>query len=236
MNTTTLIIPDIHGRNFWEKPCKEWDGPIIFLGDYFDPYPSEGINVEDAIENGKNLISFIKSRDNIITLAGNHDCHYIINDFTVSTRKSYEYLDEIKDLLNQIPLQLAHQIDNFLFTHAGVSKFWGDEISSFDGNTVDVLNSLFEKALNGNVEATYILGMVGRERGGYYKSGSCVWADIYETIASDPYKGFTQIVGHTQVKNVCFAKDLDPNYNSIYYVDCRKPSILTDNKIIEYEN
>ena len=38
-----LIIPDVHGRAFWRKPCKDidkWD-KIVFLGDYVDPYPGE---------------------------------------------------------------------------------------------------------------------------------------------------------------------------------------------------
>ena len=46
-----LILPDIHGRTFWKKPCenpKEFD-LIIFLGDYLDPYESiDGITKEEA--------------------------------------------------------------------------------------------------------------------------------------------------------------------------------------------
>lgn len=34
----TLVIPDIHERNFWIEPCLNWQGSIIFLGDYHDPY------------------------------------------------------------------------------------------------------------------------------------------------------------------------------------------------------
>lgn len=40
-----LIIPDVHGRDFWTDPCKdisEYDR-VIFLGDYTDPYDDEGI-------------------------------------------------------------------------------------------------------------------------------------------------------------------------------------------------
>ena len=35
-----LVIPDIHGRIFW-KDATKFDGEIIFLGDYVDPYPHE---------------------------------------------------------------------------------------------------------------------------------------------------------------------------------------------------
>ena len=38
-----LIIPDIHGRDFWVEPCSHIDefDKVIFLGDYHDPYPYE---------------------------------------------------------------------------------------------------------------------------------------------------------------------------------------------------
>jgi len=43
-----LIVPDVHGRNFW-KPVLEYTGEVIFLGDYTDPYPYENLNNEDAL-------------------------------------------------------------------------------------------------------------------------------------------------------------------------------------------
>lgn len=36
--TKILVIPDLHGRGFWKEPCNNWEGKIIFLGDYHDPY------------------------------------------------------------------------------------------------------------------------------------------------------------------------------------------------------
>ena len=36
--TKILITSDIHGRSFWKEPCNNWEGKIIFLGDYHDPY------------------------------------------------------------------------------------------------------------------------------------------------------------------------------------------------------
>ena len=35
-----LLIPDIHGRDFWKK-AKDFEGEIVFLGDYLDPYRFE---------------------------------------------------------------------------------------------------------------------------------------------------------------------------------------------------
>ena len=36
--TKILVIPDVHGRTFWKESCNNWEGKIIFLRDYQDPY------------------------------------------------------------------------------------------------------------------------------------------------------------------------------------------------------
>ena len=40
-----LIIPDVHGRDFWKEPVKQElknnETSIVFLGDYTDGYPHE---------------------------------------------------------------------------------------------------------------------------------------------------------------------------------------------------
>ena len=47
-NETVLIIPDVHGREFWKEGIekRKQNELIIFLGDYTDPYPHEGIKHE----------------------------------------------------------------------------------------------------------------------------------------------------------------------------------------------
>ena len=50
--TKILVIPDVHGRTFWKEPCNNWEGKIIFLGDYHDPYGEyyyEGDEPEEAL-------------------------------------------------------------------------------------------------------------------------------------------------------------------------------------------
>ena len=40
-----LVIPDVHGRSFWKNAvAQNTDIPIIFLGDYLDPYAHENIS------------------------------------------------------------------------------------------------------------------------------------------------------------------------------------------------
>lgn len=70
-----LVIPDVHGRKFWKKPCSEIENfdHIVFLGDYLDPYDFEHISVEDAIVNFEEIIDFAKGNsDKVTLLLGNH--------------------------------------------------------------------------------------------------------------------------------------------------------------------
>lgn len=48
-----LIIPDVHGRDFWKDAANRFPGNIVFLGDYLDPYPLEGISPDEAFTNSR---------------------------------------------------------------------------------------------------------------------------------------------------------------------------------------
>lgn len=67
-----LIFPDIHGRTFWQSVDPKNYDLIIFLGDYVDPYPQEGITPEMALENLNNLVKFKELHPNTVFLTGNH--------------------------------------------------------------------------------------------------------------------------------------------------------------------
>ncbi|MDE5880282.1 MAG: hypothetical protein K2H60_01000 [Muribaculaceae bacterium] len=44
MEKDIIVIPDLHGRTFWKEAVEKYpDADTIFLGDYLDPYPNEGI-------------------------------------------------------------------------------------------------------------------------------------------------------------------------------------------------
>ena len=73
-----IIIPDVHGRTFWRKAVKEYmgDEPILFLGDYLDPYAYEEISPADAFEVFHEIMDIKKSNPEAVTLLlGNHDLH-----------------------------------------------------------------------------------------------------------------------------------------------------------------
>ena len=62
-----LIIPDIHGRDFWKDAIDKVDiskDTVVFLGDYLDPYDQEfdgmpyDMLIEDTINNFKEILDF----------------------------------------------------------------------------------------------------------------------------------------------------------------------------------
>ena len=204
MRKGILIIPDIHGRDFWKKAVasKDYD-KIIFLGDYTDPYDFEGITDEVAVENFKSIIDFKQqNQDNVILLLGNHDLHYYSEYY-------YELAGGVRyDPVSAITLQrlftkyhssfqLAWETDwgskHYLFSHAGITQSWlKRNMELIRKPDARHLNRL----LNSN-EGMESLAQVGEMRWGDYPSGSMVWADVEEMLVSNPIPDIYQIVGHS---------------------------------------
>ena len=79
-----LVLPDIHGRRFWENAVEIIDScdKVLFLGDYLDPYDFEDILVRKAIDNFRKIIDFAKSHPSkVVMLLGNHDMPYYSDDY-----------------------------------------------------------------------------------------------------------------------------------------------------------
>ena len=76
-----LILPDVHGRQFWKDAClnhKDEFEKIVFLGDYVSPYPYEEISNKKAIDVFEEVLKFKKENpDKVVLLMGNHDFSYI---------------------------------------------------------------------------------------------------------------------------------------------------------------
>ena len=124
MKNDVLIVPDVHGRKFW-LPALDYQGDVIFLGDYTDPYPQEGFKEADAYQGLLKIIEFKqKNPDRVTLLIGNHEMHYY-NNALASGRFSKEYYPKYHELLmgeeTKGLFQLCKQIDNYLFIHAGVT-------------------------------------------------------------------------------------------------------------------
>lgn len=193
-----LIVPDVHGRKFWHKAKELIDevDQVVFLGDYLDPYSREGITFEDALNEFEQILEFKeKHSDKVTLLVGNHDMHYIKLEFMDCSRLNVWRRVEIHDLfMNNIDkFQLIHEVDKYLFSHAGVYLEWTKKYEITLWELFD-----FKKFLKGRWNT---LEDVSYERGGWCKVGSCVWADIRESIQNKlPVMFKKQIVGHTQMQ------------------------------------
>ena len=144
-----VAIGDIHGRDYWKQIVEqEQDVDIfVFVGDYFDSFTIKGV---DQINNFLDIIEFKKTTNKeVILLIGNHDYHYYPSTDDSGT-SGYQTLmaPSIKHVVddNKQHLQLAYQIDEFVFTHAGLSSVWLDDIiEDWDvDNVVDKVNELFQ--------------------------------------------------------------------------------------------
>lgn len=204
MNNRILIIPDVHGRTFWKEAINtEEYAKVIFLGDYVDPYEIEGINPLMAISIFKDILSLkIANPERVILLLGNHDLCYLSDHYRYlaeSDRYDHENEEELKSLFRGWKqfFKLAHEerIENkrYLFSHAGVTQPWLKHNERTIGEPdAEHLNLLLK-----NIEGIRALAQVGQLRGGYYTSGSIVWADSKELAKSDPIPDTYQIVGHS---------------------------------------
>lgn len=214
-----LIIPDIHGRDFWKEPCKNIDkfDKVIFLGDYHDPYPSQVSKDKSRHMLMDELVPFIEEhKDKIICIKGNHDCSYIYSP--MANRFDNFHRDEIKSLLKRMPLYLAYKIDTYLFSHAGITVGW----LKFNNLTI-------EDILEDNVPAQ-ALYQVSEFRGGYDRYSSCVWCDVQEFARFNKPEGYYQVFGHTQGDQPIMAHEFA-------CLDCRKAFMLdTEEKTLrEYD-
>jgi predicted MPP superfamily phosphohydrolase len=142
----TVIIGDIHGRDSWKQIIKNQNPDrVVFVGDYFDSYDN---NLTAAIQlhNFQEIIAYKQSTEaNVIMLIGNHDYHYYPGGEQYS---GYQYgaAPLIRQTLNENKhhLQMCYQLDDILFSHAGIGYNWLVEQNKYTtGNIPDFVNDLW---------------------------------------------------------------------------------------------
>ena len=215
-----IIVPDVHCRSFYKPVLKIEDKPIIFLGDYMDPYRYEGCIDEDGITNLEEIFDFARINPNVTLLCGNHDCSHIWS-FLGWERTDYKYYEELHGLY-RTHINLIHpckKINNILFTHAGISNGWIKTINNIfeqkdsefrinEDNVVNYIENEFFKELEhesafGGVWDSYLFSNIfdcGRYRGGYAPYGGPLWNDIAGEYSDPEGWEIKQIFGHTQLE------------------------------------
>lgn len=226
-----LIIPDIHGRNFWKKAVEENMDKvdrIIFLGDYLDPYPWEGITRKEAISNFQEIIDFkSKNRDKVVLFVGNHDLAYIDKkNYIVRSRYDSSNAHHIEEMFrsHRSFFQLAHEEligdKRYLFTHAGLQRKWYEKHEKLIGElTINGMNHLLNipEGIRALCEASW-------SRGGWDQFGSIVWNDVTDcgSHVNDELPWDRQVFGHSQQEEHPIITDTH------VCLDCRKAFILND--------
>jgi len=204
MTTELVLIPDIHGRTFWKNVVKDKkNSPVVFLGDYVDPYRSEGITNDDALANFKEIIAYAKENSNVTLLLGNHDVHYLLPGIEFS-RYCRELSREIKQLIeDNIELfSVAHYIrsnDTDIFiSHAGMLSSWLEYEGLRNMDAEGICNYLNERWQDHKF-LYHIADEVSVYRGGWSNSPSPIWADVRDHLDEESPSEFFQIFAHTQL-------------------------------------
>ena len=110
-----LIIPDVHGRTFWKEPVKneEFDH-IVFLGDYLDPYPQEGITQRQAFENFKEPLNNTLINDAKIELIGNTTATTLWRADDIFDELRYQLIEPVKWFESMELLYDQEDIHNYI--------------------------------------------------------------------------------------------------------------------------
>ncbi len=195
-----IAVGDIHGRSSWKLPFynEEWDH-FVFIGDYFDT--REGFTPAEQIANFREIME-AKGKGKVHYCIGNHDHHYF-HDVGWTGTSNYQEDDSkaIGDILEEYRSQLwmAHQIDDNIFSHAGISEVWLKKNMWIDEDIVEHTNNIWKmtpKAFN------FCPNYMGKMADKYGDSvwQSPIWIRPSSLInGSIPFleKGLNQIVGHT---------------------------------------
>lgn len=235
-----LICSDVHCRDFYKPILEVKDTPIVFLGDYLDPYPDEGCSFEDGFANLEEIIDFAKNNHNVTLLVGNHDNSYIWEDYGCSRFNKRFYNDAHALFRENLELfKPFKQFDEVIFSHAGISKGWIDvnKREKFIPDDVDLnglldwINSEWNKecCYEGLIKKIWYTNFrstifdIGYIRGGEAPYGGPFWCDISEMLNPLP---IIQIFGHTQLQHkgtfINVSTIRNTNHVPAYCVDSRE--------------
>jgi len=229
------VISDVHGRTDWKKivALNQNSDLFIFIGDYLDSFDIKPI---DQYNNLLDILEFKRNNiDKVVLLFGNHD--FVYTPFCLGTYSGWKAMTSLLcqqvllDAINEGLFKMCYIHDNYLFTHAGVSKTW---CKQFNINIKDLENSMNEAFITTPKIFNFNQG----------RNFSNTGDDVCQTpiwirpnsLNKDMINGYIQIVGHTPQNEI----DLDKYDRKIILTDCQEnKEYLTINngylKINNYE-
>ncbi len=200
----TIFLGDTHGRSIWKDiVAQEKPDRVIFIGDYFDSFDIEPVVQQ---HNFKEIIEFKeKGECEVILLIGNHDFHYLPMGETYSGYK-HGVMPANRQLLedNKHHLQMCYQLDNILFTHAGIGHDWLVDQNRYEsgvdpGTIADFVNAIWDYQ---PLRFTFY----GLDPYGDSKTQTPIWIRPSSLISGNRNTflktDYIQVVGHTKVRKI----------------------------------
>lgn len=185
-----IVLGDIHGRTCWKDVVKQHFNAdkYIFLGDYVSTH--ENISAKQQCDNLREILDFkAENPDKVVLLRGNHDMQHLGYHWAECSgydKKVYEYMFAIKDeFLSKT--QWIFINDNIVFSHAGVSNVWLENLGLTDISDINTL------------EPSEKFGFWPCKMSDYHGDSStqpCTWIRPW-TLLEYSVPGYTYIVGHT---------------------------------------
>jgi hypothetical protein len=175
----------------------------------------------------------------VILLIGNHDHHYFpeIGD-TGTSGYQHLFAPSIQYIIgeNKHHLQMAYQMDEFLFTHAGVSTVFMDNVFGKGGwsvdNVAEELNELFKYKPHAFI-------FTGWDPYGGDEQQTPIWirptALMRANKKTDLKNKYIQVYGHTQTPEISLNYIKKAAGGKYYNIDCLGTSgeymIINDGEI-----
>jgi hypothetical protein len=185
-------IGDVHGRPFWKSHIKKEFKEFYFTGDYFDSFD---IPFAKQYDNFIQICKEARANSHIKMCLGNHDYHYLdgVDDQFYSGYQDHNSTKIAAVLEDNIDLlQIVYVTeDKYIVSHAGVTSYF---LESIDGKNPNDINSKFKKDRN-------ILNFNGYDIYGDDITQSPIWVRP-RSLESDHLPGYSQIVGHTPVRQI----------------------------------
>jgi predicted MPP superfamily phosphohydrolase len=238
----TLVMGDIHGRSNWKLAIHQEEpiDRVIFIGDYFDSFEFSGV---EQIDNFKQIIQYKENNPQVevVLLIGNHDHHYFPEiGYTGTSGYQAGVGHSITQVIdeNRHHLQMAYGFGDYLFTHAGVSPVFMDQVFgendwNVESAVVD-LNELFRykpKAFEFN----------GFDAYGDNTTQTPIWIRPRSLMQANKKhkkslrKDYIQIVGHTQMRRLDLTGSDKFTGGRYYFIDTMDTTgeylIIQDNNL-----
>jgi hypothetical protein len=237
----TIVLGDTHGRSNWKLAVYQ-DKPdrVIFIGDYFDSFEISGV---EQIANFKEIIKYKEDNPQVevVMLIGNHDYHYFPEvGYTGTSGYQSGIAPSITQVIdeNRHHLQMAYGFGEYLFTHAGVSPVFMDQIFGENDwsieNVVVDLNEMFRYK-------PIAFDFNGFDSTGDNTTQTPIWIRPRSLMSANKKhpKGlkndYIQIVGHTAMRRIDLEGSDKFTGGRYYFIDTMEISgnylVIQDNKI-----